>query len=158
MIREVVARLSAPGAAERSILSDPDFQRARTLLVGPQNTISFFDTKHFAKRLHPLFAMGTQAAISYFSAEVPELNASFIPSPAVWADHVLGDIGGIQQREDGLLLTGHGSFPVSIGGAVLAAQVIPWLGVRNVESRRANAGEVIVEPEPEPQPSERKEF
>ena len=114
MVTQTIGRLASSSAASLSILERPDFARARRLLPDECVAIVYMDTKKavgdFYSLALPLVAAGCSMA---HGAGIP-LDASMWPRREVFTRDLFGDGWAVSSDSSGVLLVGHGPWPVPV--------------------------------------------
>ncbi|HUU82061.1 MAG TPA: DUF3352 domain-containing protein [Phycisphaerae bacterium] len=114
IVGQVIDRLASPAAASRSILENPDFVRARKLLPKDCSAIVYIDTAAGVSQLYsvalPAVSMGCSMAQQ---AGIP-LDVSAWPQREVFMRDLFGDVWGTRSDADGVLIVGHGPWPIPV--------------------------------------------
>ena len=152
IVAQVVDRLASPAAASRSILENPDFVRARKLLPEDCSTVVYMDTRKSVSDLYSIALPLVSAGCSFAQGQGIPLDVSVWPRRDVFTRDLFGDGWGVSSDADGVLIVGHGPWPVPVvpvaafGPALLGAATSFATARRSVVSP---SFEVTIEESPE---------
>lgn len=114
IVAQVIDRLASPAAASRSILENPDFVRARKLLPEDCSTVVYMDTRKSVSDLYSIALPLVSAGCSYAQGQGIPLDVSVWPRRDVFTRDLFGDGWGVSSDADGVLIVGHGPWPVPV--------------------------------------------
>ncbi len=149
VLEEVLHRVDAPDARERSILANPDFLSGRTRIAHDQHGLFYTDTPAVVAELYPTLLPFLQAGVAGLGGQVTGLSAGQLPPPYMVNERMFGDIHGYRRTGDGWLWEAHGPLPFtlpdlgSFTALIAAGAVIPVVlatrGVEQVAEMRSTA-------------------
>jgi len=128
IVAQTVHRLASPAAASLSILENPDFVRARRMLPGRCSTIAYFDTRRGVADLYGIALPLLTAACSAARGEDIDVEVYAWPRREVFTRDLFGDGWACSADEGGVLLTGHGPWPLPVPPAAALAPAVLFGG------------------------------
>ena len=114
VLEEVLHRVDAPDARERSILANADFQAGRKRISGGQHGLFYTDTPAAVADLYPTLLPLFQAGVAGLGGQVTGLSAGQLPPPYMVNERMFGDIHGYRRTNDGWLWEAHGPPPFTL--------------------------------------------
>lgn len=114
IVAQTVERLASPAAASFSILENADFVRARKLLPAKCSSIVYVDTKTGVSDLYSLALPLVTAGFSAAQGVGVQLDVTAWPPRDVFTQHLFGDGWAVSTDDNGVLVVGHGPWPVPV--------------------------------------------
>jgi hypothetical protein len=127
------------GSHERSLLTNPDFARARELMPKDCSAVSYADVKAFMKWVYKALLPAGTAGAGWARGQGIEVDAGMIPTSSTFIDPLYGMIKVTSSDPDGLIVASHGPLPVSSAaiGANVVSILMPSLAKARLEAKKA---------------------